>query len=58
MSIRRAIMVLAASVAMAVSAQACGGGSAGSPLAPAPSGPDVPAPRDTSGTVPTGGMGG
>jgi hypothetical protein len=58
MSIRRAIMVLAASVAMAVSAQACSGGSAGSPLAPDPSGPEIPAPRDTAGTIPTGGMGG
>ena len=58
MSIRRAITVVAASVAMLASAQACSGGSAGSPLAPDPTGPAIPAPRDTGGTATTNGMGG
>jgi hypothetical protein len=58
MSIRRAIMVVAGSLAMLASAQACSGGSAGSPTAPAQSGPAIPAPRDTADQIPTGGMGG
>lgn len=59
MRIRRSLAVVAASVALAVQAAACSGGSSGSPLAPDANGPEVPAPRDTSGTaMPNGGMGG
>jgi hypothetical protein len=58
MSIRRSFAVMAASVALVASA-ACSGGSGGSPLGPNdPNGPTVPAPRDTAGTIPNGGMNG
>ena len=51
MSIRRSFAILAASVALAVSA-ACSGGGGGNPLASDPNGTVPPAPRDTSAMAP------